>query len=117
MNKELRGETVYLSTAMGSFNNLMTRLRKLRVDGFVQICVVLKIFLAIPVNVASGERSFSPLKLIKNCLRSTKIENRHENRLNNLTILAIEHHLCRKQNTDDRLYDFAKSKAHKVNLL
>ena len=37
VNKELHGETVDLSTAMDSFNNLMTWIRKLRVDGFAQI--------------------------------------------------------------------------------
>ena len=42
MSKELQGETVDLSTVMDSFNNLMTWLRKLRVDGFVQILVTAK---------------------------------------------------------------------------
>ena len=42
VSKELQGETVDLSTAMDSFNNLMTWLRKLRVDGFVQILVTAK---------------------------------------------------------------------------
>ena len=42
VSKELQGETVDLITAMDSFNNLMTWLRKLRVDGFVQILVTAK---------------------------------------------------------------------------
>ena len=42
VSKELQGETVDLSTAIDSFNNLMTWLRKLRVDGFVQILVTAK---------------------------------------------------------------------------
>ena len=42
VSKELQGETVDLSTAMDSFNNLMTWLRKLRVDGFVHILVTAK---------------------------------------------------------------------------
>ena len=37
VSKKLQGETVDLSTAMNLFNNLMTWLRKLRVDGFVKI--------------------------------------------------------------------------------
>ena len=39
MSKELQGGRVDLSTAMDSFNNLMTWLWKLIVDGFVQILV------------------------------------------------------------------------------
>ena len=42
VSKELQGKTVDLSTAMDSFNNLMTWIRKLRVDGFVQILVTAK---------------------------------------------------------------------------
>ena len=42
VSKELQGETVDLSTAMNSFNNLMIWIRKLRVDGFVQILVTAK---------------------------------------------------------------------------
>ena len=63
--------------------------------------------------MASGERSFSRIKLIKNYLRSTI----HEDRFNNLAILAIERDLCRKENFDDILDDFATRKARKVKLL
>ena len=70
-------------------------------------------FLNNTLSVASGERDFSRLKLIKNYLRSTI----HEDRLNNLAILAIERDLCRKHNLDDILYDVATRKARKVTLL
>ncbi|XP_055882495.1 uncharacterized protein LOC129925807 [Biomphalaria glabrata] len=42
VSKELQGETVDLSTAMDSYNNLMTWLKKLRVYRFVQILVTAK---------------------------------------------------------------------------
>ena len=57
--------------------------------------------------MASSERSFLRLNLIKNYLRSTI----HEDRLNKLAILSIERELCRKQSFDDILYDFATCKA------
>ena len=63
-----------------------------RYTAFPNYFVALRIFLTIPVTVASGEISFSRLKLIKNYLRSTI----HEDRLNNLAILAIERDLCTK---------------------
>ena len=37
---------------------------------FPEVVAVLKIFLTIPVTVASGERSFSQLNLIKSAIRS-----------------------------------------------
>ena len=38
---------------------------------FPNVCVSLRILLTIPATVASAERSFSKLKLMKNLLRST----------------------------------------------
>ena len=40
-------------------------------QSFPNLCVALKILLTIPVSVATCERSFSTLKLIKIYLRST----------------------------------------------
>ena len=42
VSKKLQGEAVDLSTSMDLFNNLMTWLKKLRVDEFVQIHVTAK---------------------------------------------------------------------------
>ncbi|CAA0823159.1 hAT dimerisation domain-containing protein / transposase-related [Striga hermonthica] len=54
--------------------------------GFPNAWVAYRILLTIPVTVASAERSFSKLKLIKNYLRSTM----SQDRLNGLTMLSIE---------------------------
>lgn len=53
------------------------------------LLIALRILLTIPITVASGERSFSKLKLIKNYLRSTTTQNR----LNGLAVLGIEHEI------------------------
>ena len=47
------------------------------------------ILLTIPVTVATAERSFSKLKLIKSYIRSTM----SQERLNGLAILSIEKHM------------------------
>ena len=53
---------------------------------FPNICVSLCILLTIPATVASAERSFSKLKLVKNYLRSTM----SQDRLVDLARLSIE---------------------------
>jgi hypothetical protein len=55
-------------------------------DSFPNACIAYRILLTIRVIVASVERSFSKLKLIKLYLRSTI----SQERLNGLTILSIE---------------------------
>jgi len=40
-------------------------------SAFVNVCIAIRIFLTMPVTVASAERSFSKLKLVKNYLHST----------------------------------------------
>ncbi|XP_052624958.1 uncharacterized protein LOC111902786 [Lactuca sativa] len=57
-----------------------------RMDMFPNVLVAYKILLTVPVTVASAERSFSKLKLLKSYLRSTMTQER----LNGLAILSIE---------------------------
>ena len=59
---------------------------------FLECMVVYRILLTISVTVASAERSFSKLKLIKSYLRSTM----SQERLNELAILSIEKELVEK---------------------
>ena len=63
-----------------------------------------KIFLTIPVTVASAERSFSKLKLIKNYLRSTM----SQDRLSALSVLGIENERARHLNLPEIVKQFAE---------
>ena len=83
-----------------------------RSTGFPNFFIALRIFLTIPVTVASGERSFSKLKLIKTYLRSNMLQDR----LNSLAILSIECDEARNLNFEDILKDFAEQKARKISL-
>ena len=65
--------------------------------------------MTLPVTVASAERSFSKLKLIKNHLRSTM----GQERLSSLSLLSIESDLARKIDFDDLIECFAARKARK----
>ena len=62
------------------------------VDSFPHLHVALRTFLTIPVTVATAERSFSKLKLIKSFLRSTMTQSR----LSSLAVLSIEKGIGRK---------------------
>ena len=63
---------------------------------FPEAIKLFKIALTVPVASASAERSFSVLKRIKNYLRSTI----GQQRLNDLSILAIEQDLAKSLNFD-----------------
>lgn len=80
-------------------------------ENFPNVAVSLRILLTIPVTVATGERSFSKLKLIKSYLRSTM----SQDRLTDLAILTIEHELCAMINFDDVIDDYVKEKSRKVS--
>ena len=71
------------------------------------VATAFKIFLTIPVTVASAERSFSKLKLIKNYLRSTM----SQERLSALSILSIENERARSLNLHEIVKQFAEKKA------
>ena len=79
------------------------------VECYPNIYIALRIILTVPVTIASGERSFSALKLIKSYLRSRM----GPSRLNGLAIMTIEHELARTINFEDLIDTFAKAKARK----
>lgn len=79
-------------------------------DLFTNLWVALRILLTIPVTVASAERSFSKLKLIKTYLRSTMAQDR----LNSLAILSIENDEAKNLDFKDILSKFALAKARKM---
>lgn len=80
------------------------------VDTFPNIFVALRILLTLPVSVASGERSFSKLKLIKTYLRS----NLSQEHLSGLATLAIENDALNEMETDILLQEFSKLKARRI---
>jgi len=67
--------------------------------------------LTILVPVASAERSFSKLKIIKTYLRSTM----SEERLDELVLLYIEKEILNKINYDNLINNFPSKKARKIH--
>ena len=77
------------------------------VELFSECSIALKIFLTIPVSVASGERSFSKLKLITSDIRS----NMSQDRLNNLSILNMNSDIAKKLDFSHIIKRFAYKQA------
>lgn len=90
--------------------DVLNTIKKAGLENLVpNMVIAYRIFLTTPVSVASGERSFSKLKLIKDYLRnSTKQE-----RLNGLAIISIEREIANSIDYEDIIEDFAHSKARK----
>ncbi|KAM7522439.1 hypothetical protein LguiA_012341 [Lonicera macranthoides] len=74
---------------------------------FPHAWVAYRVLLTIPVTVATAERSFSKLKLIKNYLRSTM----SEDRLSGLAMLSIEKRVLGTIDCSDVITNFALQKA------
>ena len=76
---------------------------------YQNVSIAYRIILTTPVTVASAERSFSKLKLLKNYLRSSM----SQERLNGLAILCIEKNILESIDFETVIHDFASSKAQK----
>ncbi|KAG6413837.1 hypothetical protein SASPL_126552 [Salvia splendens] len=74
-----------------------------KMDSYPNISIAYRILFTAPVTVASAERSFSKLKLLKNYLRSTM----SQQRLNGLATLCIEKKLLDEVDSNTIINDFA----------
>ena len=77
---------------------------------YSEVCTAFILFMTIPVSVATAERSFSKLKLIKTYLRSTM----GQERLTGLAMLSIESERAKKLDLEQIVDEFAERKARKV---
>lgn len=79
------------------------------VSGFLNAWVAYRILLTIPVTVASAERSFSKLKLIKTYLRTTM----SQERLSGLAMISIEKGYLDSLKYDDIIEEFASKNSRR----
>jgi hypothetical protein len=73
-------------------------------ETFPAACIAYRLLLTLPISVASCERSFSKLKLIKTYLRSTM----SQERLSSLAMLSIEHGYINQNIKDQVTRDFVQ---------
>ena len=76
---------------------------------FSDVCTAYILLLTLPVTVATCERSFSKLKLVKNYVRSIT----SEERLSDLAMLSIENERAKKLDISKVVDIFAQEKARK----
>ena len=74
------------------------------------LIIAIRIYLTLAVSVASCERSFSKLKLIKTYLRPTM----GQNRLTNLAILSIKRKQTESLDFDEVIDQLASTKSRKA---
>ena len=79
-------------------------------DCYPNVSIAYQILLIVPVIVASAERSFSKLKILKNCLRSTMLQER----LNGLAMCSIEKDILDNIDLDTILNYFASRNARRI---
>uniref|UniRef100_A0A8C5EEX0 HAT C-terminal dimerisation domain-containing protein n=1 Tax=Gouania willdenowi TaxID=441366 RepID=A0A8C5EEX0_GOUWI len=72
---------------------------------YSNLSIALRLLLTLPVSVASGERKFSALKLIKTYLRSTMCQER----LTGLALISIERAVLRSSDMEDIVAAFAEA--------
>lgn len=76
---------------------------------FPNLDIILQIYLSMPCTNCSSERSFSVLKRIKNRMRSTLTQEK----LDSLSLLAINHDVTKQLSFEDVIAEFAKKKRKK----
>lgn len=81
-------------------------------DIYPNLSTALRLLLTLSVTVASGERSFSALKLIKTYLRTSM----SQERLSSLAVLSIEHEVRKTLDTESLITRFAEAKACRVKI-
>lgn len=102
---------VFLGHISSAFEMLNHIYKENVLDLYANLSLALRLLLTVPVTVASGEQSFSCLKLIKTYLRSTKTQEQ----LTGLAQISTEHQLCRSLDYD-LILAFATVNVCKVNL-
>jgi hypothetical protein len=79
---------------------------------FPNAFIAYRILLTIPVTIASAERSFSKLKLVKSYLRSSMTQER----LNGLATIALESDVLEQIKYGDLIEDFTSRNTRRMLL-
>ncbi|KAK5648014.1 hypothetical protein RI129_002906 [Pyrocoelia pectoralis] len=110
---EIDNVALYISNEKNALSVIQYLFKNNLIYLFQNLVIAIRIFLTLPVTVASGERSFSKLKIIKNYLRATM----GQERLSDLSIISIKKDFSEGINISDIIKDFALKKARKAKFI
>ena len=100
MFEELKAIIEFLRVESKSSYMILSSLKTF--NCFPNACITYRIILTIPIRVASAERSFSKLKLLKSYLRFTM----SQDRLNSLAFISIENNFLKNLDYKRIINDF-----------
>ena len=113
LDSEIRQFTRYFKEDIAEMKSVSEILKKLQatnlVLSFLALAALCTLFVTLPVTVATAERSFPKLKIIKNYLRSTM----RQDRLDELAMTAIENDEARELDLENLINAFAEKNARK----
>uniref|UniRef100_H3ADE7 HAT C-terminal dimerisation domain-containing protein n=1 Tax=Latimeria chalumnae TaxID=7897 RepID=H3ADE7_LATCH len=118
LKKKLENEIIHfhehIKQTVNDASNVIEAMKTVLSSGcFPNVVIALHIYLSMPCTVCEGERSFSKLTRIKDEKRTTV----GQERLNALSIIAIEWELARKMDFSNLIREFASYKARKSVLI
>ncbi|XP_076239837.1 uncharacterized protein LOC143182611 [Calliopsis andreniformis] len=93
-----------------TLKNLLYTIKYNLMSSFPNMVIALRIFLTLPISVASGEKSFSKLTFIEIYLRTSMTPER----FNDIGLLAIEKDLCESLELSNIIDELANKKARKT---
>lgn len=104
-----------LKSDIDSFSELTDLINKLKLigNGYPNATRVYRFLLTLPVTVATNERSFSKLKLVKNKLRSTLTNDKMEW----LILCSVEKDLLENNNLSNFSEDWSRLKNRRVKIV
>jgi len=119
IEQKLKGEFNLLENKLKSNTDLttitsaITFLDKADCDYFPVFSLFIKILITLPISIATAERSFSSLRLLKTWLRSRM----SEERLTGLALLYIHKNIDIHNNIDNIISRFANDKNRKLDFI
>jgi len=119
IEQKLKGELNLLENKLKSDTDLtiitsaITFLDKLDCDYFPVFSLFIKILITLPISIATAERSFSSLRLLKTWLRSRM----SEERLTGLALLYIHKNIDIYNNIENIISKFANDKNRKLDFI